>query len=64
MSDKVRIHKYAHGGVRIFINKSNGGADLIADLYEPAERRDKIIAAMVEAAIIPALSECEIFEVG
>lgn len=64
MSDVVKIHKYAHGGARIFINKENGGRDLIADLYGDADRSEKIILALVAACVIPHLDKCEIFNVG
>lgn len=62
--DKVVIHKYKHGGGRIFIEKENGGRDLVADLYEPEERRNAIIDALIVCNILPVLDKIQIIEVG
>lgn len=53
MSDLVKLHRYDHGGGRLFVEKENGGRDLILDIYGDRERRDQIIAALVAAGIIP-----------
>lgn len=53
MSDLHTLHRYHHGGGRLFVEKENGGLDLILDLYGDGERHDKIIAALVAAGIIP-----------
>lgn len=53
MSDLHTLHRYHHGGGRLFIEKENGGRDLILDIYGDGERRDQIIAALIAASIIP-----------
>lgn len=53
MSDTTKINRYDHGGARIFIERERGGRDLIVDIYEPEERREAIIAALIGAGIIP-----------
>lgn len=50
----TKINRYDHGGGRIFIEYANGTRDLVVDLYEPEERREAIIAAMIAAGIIQA----------
>lgn len=59
MPDVTKINRYEHGGARIFIERENGSRDLVADLYddEPAERREAIIKAIIEAKIIPPPAE-------
>lgn len=53
MADQTKINRYEHGGARIFIEKESGGRDLIVDIYEPEDRREAIIAALIGAGIIP-----------
>ena len=52
MADQTKINRYDHGGARIFIEREGGGRDLVVDIYEPAERREQIIAALIGAGII------------
>jgi len=53
---KTVIHRYDHGGARVYLE--NGEIkDLVVDIYscegdDPAERRERIIAALVRAGII------------
>jgi hypothetical protein len=65
MADKYTIHRYDHGGGRIFVERDNGSRDLILDLYDdaPGERRDKIIAALQAAEILPPKSQCNVVDV-
>lgn len=49
---ETKINRYDHGGARIWIERDDGTRDLIADLYEPAERREQIIAALIGAGVI------------
>lgn len=52
---ETKINRYDHGGARVWIEKANGGRDLVVDIYiyEPAERREAIIAALVATGVIP-----------
>lgn len=59
MADQYVIHKYEHGGGRVFIQRDNGSRDLIIDLYE---RRDEILDALMVAEILPPKSKCVINE--
>jgi len=53
MAQQYTLHRYDHGGGRLFVEHDNRSRDLILDLYGDGERRDKIIAALVAAGIIP-----------
>lgn len=57
------LHRYEHGGGRVFTKDDSGSRDLIIDLYGDGERRDRIIDALVGAGIIPPLSYCEVIDV-
>lgn len=65
MADKFIIHRYEHGGARVFIERENGSRDLVIDLYDdpPGERRDSIIKALMAANIIPPESHCNVVNV-
>lgn len=52
MNEKAKINRYDHGGARIWIEDSDGKRDLVVDIYEPEERREKIIKALIESGII------------
>ena len=53
MSDQIKINRYDHGGARVFVERENGSRDLIVDIYEPEDRREAIITALIGAGIIP-----------
>lgn len=42
----LNICRYPHGGARAWRDLPDGTRDLVMDLYEPAERRDAILAAL------------------
>ena len=50
---KLRINRYEHGGARVMLEDHAGRQDLVVDIYEPEDRREAIIAALIEAGIIP-----------
>lgn len=54
MKMKMKINRYDHGGARIWLEDDTGKRDLVVDIYEPEDRREAIIAAIIGAGIIPA----------
>ena len=50
---RLKISRYEHGGARLWLENENGHRDLVVDIYEPKERREAIIAALIGAGIIP-----------
>lgn len=50
--DETKINRYDHGGARIFLQNGDR-RNLVVDIYEPEERREAIIAAIIAAGIIP-----------
>lgn len=48
---KTIIRRYDHGGARVYL-EDEGCRDLVVDIYEPEERREAIIAALIGAGII------------
>lgn len=55
----VQVHRYPHGGGRVWRETDDGERDLLLDLYGPAERRDAIIERLsgTHAATVAALEE-------
>lgn len=54
-TERTVINRYDHGGARIFIERENGSRDLVVDIYEPHERREAIIAALIASGIVASI---------
>lgn len=52
MPDKTIVCRYRKGGARVYVERADGNRDLVVDIYEPAERRNRIIQALIDESII------------